>query len=424
MRNRALICLDSELQGRLDRIGLDCDFIRNNDVILESCGAKARSIAKNLNDLSNVLIVSSDDLDAINLAAAIKHDNSDMPVYLVVNKLSGSLRSRTEACGLNDVVDFSTLRSLIEKKEMPRDDSEEKPQPRDFDYEHDMEVDEPYLLSPYMDDESYLDPPDIDKNSFVPKIESGCWVMSVFSGSGGAGKSTVAALSAQLFKSLGYKTMLLDFDLQFGDLKNAFKGAPVLASEEVAKDISKLSTTQDFDSEFPVILSSPSRLELCEVVANRMTDIVGESSRFAEIIVINTGSCWSDIHADLLKMSSMSLFLIDQRVSSVRGCKHALDLASRLNISSQPFRFALNRCCKKSTLSSSDVAPAFGGCEVFELSEGGIDVEEKMCLGSAIDLVKQRNSLATSLFEMLKDVCPLSFDKQKEDGRRRKRARR
>ena len=39
----------------------------------------------------------------------------------------------------------------------------------------------------------------------------------VVSGSGGAGKSTVSVLSALIAQRMGYNTLLLDFDLQFGD---------------------------------------------------------------------------------------------------------------------------------------------------------------------------------------------------------------
>lgn len=424
MECRTLICVDSENKRNLEKIGLSIDFVNKNCALIESNGEKARSVARQLKSDSKVFVISSDDFDAINLAAAIKHDDFGRQVYLAVNNLTGSLRSRTEACHLDDVLDYSHMKSLIERRESQHIIFENEPQPRNFEFEENFEVEEPFTSSSSLVCQPFLNyDSDVGQKRWE-RSDSSCWIMSVFSGSGGAGKSVVSALSSQLFCSLGYKTLLIDFDLQFGDLKSSFKGAKFEELDRIAKNTSQLETSFDFEGEFPFILSAPSRLEMCEVVAPKVEEIVSLASHLADVIIINTGSCWSDIHANLMKSSSMSLFLIDQRVSSVRGCKHAVDLASRLNISSQSFKFALNRCYKKSILSTSDVAPAFGGAEVIELSEGGIDVEEKMCLGCAIDLVKQKNPLATSLFEMLKVVCPLSFDKSKESTHQKKRDKR
>ena len=149
--------------------------------------------------------------------------------------------------------------------------------------------------------------------------------------------------------------------------------------------------------------------------------MVAQSSENFDVIVVNTGSCWSDVHANLMKISSLSLFLIDQRVSSVRGCKHAIELAERLNISSQSFKFALNRCGKKSALSAIDVQPTFGVTDVFELAEGSLEVEEKMCLGAVMDLVNQRNPLSMSVYEMLKIACPLKLAQKRKHERKQER---
>ena len=47
------------------------------------------------------------------------------------------------------------------------------------------------------------------------------FLFPVVSGSGGAGKSTVSVLSALIAQRMGYNTLLLDFDLQFGDAPGA-----------------------------------------------------------------------------------------------------------------------------------------------------------------------------------------------------------
>ena len=47
----------------------------------------------------------------------------------------------------------------------------------------------------------------------------GAHIISVVSGSGGTGKSAIATMAALLAQKRGIKTLLLDADFQFGDLK-------------------------------------------------------------------------------------------------------------------------------------------------------------------------------------------------------------
>ena len=415
---RNLVCMDSMCARNPESYGIESGALRKAKCLIETSGARARQIARAQSDITRVFVISSDDVDAINLAAAIKHDNSETQVNLVVSNPTGSLKSRTDACGIDRVVNISSLGSVLGGGALPEVENKSKVGKHQYFSPEDLDVDEPsfipYIPAPFMQHDERLDQDIPSPFSF----NSDCWIMSIFSGSGGAGKSTVSAISAQLFASLGYKTLLIDCDLQFGDLRNAFKNVNCASIDQVVEHPEKMGPLSDETSDGPCILQAPRSLESFEVVAPKINDLLAQGSQIFDVIVVNTGSCWSDVHANLMKISSLSLFLIDQRVSSVRGCKHAIELAERLNISSQSFKFALNRCGKKSALSAADVQPTFGVNDIFELAEGSLEVEEKMCLGAVMDLVKQRNPLSMSVFEMLKIACPLSIAQARKHERK------
>ena len=420
--NKCLLCIASESVNNSESFGGTFQNIPKEKLRIETSGEQARKIAGSSSDIHSIYVISCDDLDSINLAAAIKHDNPEKKVNLIVDRDSGSLKSRTQACGIDRILTHQNFAEALKK-----DIDAEILQCKGADSlqvlpNNEADVQALSASGCVYDQEPTGSQYDLRVDSQVcqnAEYKTSCWVMSVFSGSGGAGKSTVSAISAQLFASMGYKTLLVDCDLQFGDLKEAFKKVNFASIDRIAEAPEKMSSLCDESKDSLLVLQAPRCLESSEVVAPKITELLLCASQTFDVIVVNTGSCWSDVHANLMKISSLSLFLIDQRVSSVRGCRHALELAERLNISSQSFKFALNRCCKKSALCASDIQPTLGGCEVFELAEGSLEVEEKMCLGLVIDLVRHRNPLSMSVFEMLKSTCPLSVGQSRRATNKR-----
>ena len=123
-----------------------------------------------------------------------------------------------------------------------------------------------------------------------------------------------------------------------------------------------------------------------------------------DAIVANTGANWGEQHAVLLERSSRALFLVDQRASSLRACKHAVELCARCGIAASPFLFVANRCSKRSLFSSIDVSCAMQGAHAAELKDGGVEVEQALGTGLAYDLVSSRNAFAQSVRELMGEV--------------------
>jgi pilus assembly protein CpaE len=81
-------------------------------------------------------------------------------------------------------------------------------------------------------------------------------------------------------------------------------------------------------------------------------------------------------------------------------------LCARCSIAATPFQFALNRCGKGAPLSSVDVSAALQGAPVFELRDGGRDVEDYLSSGSAADLLDLKNEFAKSLEHVMSRLLP------------------
>ncbi len=235
--------------------------------------------------------------------------------------------------------------------------------------------------------------------------QGGGFVLSVLSGSGGVGKSTVAALSAFCAQKHGYRCVLLDCDLQFGDL-HYFMGvdSPVRV-EDVFNDTSIIQTLES-QEDVPALVASLQRMEDAETFSRMLPQVIEALSAQFDVVVVNTGANWAEHHAVILECSTCALFLVDQRASSVRACRRALDLCRRCGIASGSFAYAINHCSRGSLLTSVDVSCALQGVHVHELKDGGTLVEELLGTGMALELVGQRNDLCSSIDKMLGEILP------------------
>jgi len=215
----------------------------------------------------------------------------------------------------------------------------------------------------------------------------------------------VATLAALLGARRGLRTALLDADLQFGDLAALMGDAPSVPAEEVART----GAVPDELSGAPLVLvSAPRALERSEVVAASMGSVVDVLVASFDFVVANTGGGWDDVHLLLLERAAASLFLVDQRASSVRACRHALDLCLRCGIATGSFLLAVNRCTRHAPFTSIDVSSALDGAHVAELADGGREVEELLGAGMAQSLVEASSPLCISIEGVLDELLPLA----------------
>ncbi len=230
-------------------------------------------------------------------------------------------------------------------------------------------------------------------------------LIPVVSASGGCGKSAVALLAAYLLQAAGFNTLLLDFDLQFGDMAELVGVERPLRIDEVLKAPAQLSGLKS-EGNVPALLAAPVHVDSAEAVVDQAADLIdGLRTRF-DIIVANTGAAWAEQHAVLLERASKVLFLVDQRQTSIRTTRRALDLCARCGIAVNPFVFALNGCGKGAPLTSMDVSCALKGAEVRELRDGGSDIEDLLAANAPLELLDCGNALCESLLSVLADMLP------------------
>lgn len=246
----------------------------------------------------------------------------------------------------------------------------------------------------------------ISRVVFQPiKTDKTAFVVSVVGGNGGVGKSTVASCAATMLQARGLKTLLIDVDLQFGDMgfllgkEDAFDIADLMAQPE------RLAQLEPKDG-LPALICSPRKLEQSELIMNRIAELIEYLKAFFDVIVVNTGAFWSESHVQVIEVSDKVLFMLDQRPSSVRSCSHALELCARCGIATQQFQYVLNFCSRHALLTSLDVSCALQGVHVEELKDGGKEVGELLGAGLPLELLESKNVFIDSLGKLMGQILP------------------
>ena len=421
--SKVALCIDSESIVRPQAIGLPDESLQAQAWLKLLCSAQeARDALRQDAGLScdQVWVVSCDDMEPVNLAAALKADSPQRPVLLVNEDFGGSVRSCAAKAGIDQVIDLAELAKCYAQRKRDfgaKAAKEQKVRPL---LGNDSPASQAAASAPEgparrsgtglggeeaeAAGQRLLRSADLSGLD-VPAGQPKAFFLPVVSGSGGAGKSTVAVLAALLTQRAGLRTLLVDFDLQFGDLDALLGCSDAMGVDDVARSPMRTSQLAPANGQ-PAFLKAPVRLEDAEQLANRIPAIMDALSGGFDVIVANTGGFWTEIQAQLLERSSKALFLIDQRPSSLRACRRALDLCARCGIAASPFVFAPNRCSKGGLYTSIDVSCTLHGATSFELAEGGEGVEEALAEGRPQDLLEEGNDLVQSLDQLLRQIMP------------------
>ncbi|MDO4400067.1 MAG: P-loop NTPase [Coriobacteriia bacterium] len=439
--NEVVLCADEEALRNPSIMGLDGESLDSQQWLLPMSDAcEARDYFRAGGEADEVWVTSSDEVDPINLAAALKRDCRKAKVCLVAWKGTGSLVSRANAAGIDEVIGYSEMihryasmkdafraanpRRRTPQNPVPHRQTRPVALPRE-DYasegEADLAHEEETAASPdAMDgrDSAVLVEPaatsDGEGAGAAPQLEAEDgvvkrgYVLCVASASGGTGKSTIAALAALIAAGHGYKTAIIDADLQFGDIATMFGEIDAITLDKAVADPRLMVEAARED--LPVVVSSLERIEQSELYLSQVPGLVDWASEAFDVVVVNTGSFWTESHVQMIEVSTNTLFLMDQRPTSVQTVRKALELCARCGVAANPFLFAVNRCTRKSLLSSIDISCALNGAPVAELRDGGQAVAELMSAGMASKLISDHNELCVSLNDFLGGVIPVALN--------------
>ncbi len=192
-------------------------------------------------------------------------------------------------------------------------------------------------------------------------------VITFFSTKGGVGKSVLSTNSAvALAKSTGKRVVILDLDLQFGDVGIMLQMVPthtiydvVQAIDHIDEDMLQgLLTTHS--SGLKALLAPVRPHESDSITPAHIKAIIDLLKNFFDFIVIDTYAAFSDIILTALDSSDQICLIATMDMPSIKNIKLAIQTIKQLGYPPEIIKFILNRADSKVWLEIDEVEESLG----------------------------------------------------------------
>jgi pilus assembly protein CpaE len=188
-------------------------------------------------------------------------------------------------------------------------------------------------------------------------------VITVFSTKGGTGKSVIATnLGVILAQRSEKPVVLIDADLQFGDVAVMLKLVPQHTTVDVVSSLDRLdvslmqSLLVTHESSGLLILPAPLEPAFADQIgAAEMIQIVEVLRRFCSHVIIDTPAYFNDVVLGLIEISDEVLVIAGMDIPSIKNVKTGMQTLRLLNTPVEKLHLVLNRANSKVKLDVAEV---------------------------------------------------------------------
>ena len=202
-------------------------------------------------------------------------------------------------------------------------------------------------------------------SSVTPLVTSGK-VIVVYSPKGGTGCTTVAVNLAVTLHHDETPAILVDGNLQFGDVavflneqgKNSITDLAPRVDELDPEIVEEVLVTHDPSG--VRILPAPSRPEYAEhVTGEQFSKVLNYLRRLFSYIVVDTSSILTDPTLAAIDSGDLVILITNQDIPSIKNSRLFLDLAEVLKISRKRIVFVMNRFDKRISITPEKIGESF-----------------------------------------------------------------
>lgn len=245
-------------------------------------------------------------------------------------------------------------------------------------------------------------------------------VITFFSAKGGVGKTVIASnIAVALAQQNGSRVVLLDLDLQFGDVAVMLQLTPERTIYDAVSSVDKLDTDMmkgfltDHSSGLKTLLS-PVQPEQADGISNREISKIIEVLRgMSDYLLIDTSPSFDDNILAVLDNSDEICLVATMDVPSLKNTKLSVHMMELLQYPKEKITLLLNRANSKVRLSPRDVERTL---EMRPIVNVPSDVIVPLSVNKGIPLVLDlpKSIVSRSLFQLvdhLKNGSTKSFFK-------------
>jgi pilus assembly protein CpaE len=245
-------------------------------------------------------------------------------------------------------------------------------------------------------------------------------VMTVFSTKGGAGKSMLATnLAVVLARRSDRPVVLIDADLQFGDVAVMLKLSPVHTIVDAVSALDRLDVAMlgnlliEHRPSSLLVLPAPMEPAFADQIgAAEMVRIVEVLRTFCSYVVIDTPAYFNDVVLGLIELSDDVLLVAGMDIPNIKNVKIGLQTLRLLNTPMEKLRLILNRANSRVKLDVGEVERTLG-IKADGLIPSDVVVPQAVNKGEAVVLSAPRSGVARSIEEIADLFLPTGVPRKR-----------
>lgn len=191
-------------------------------------------------------------------------------------------------------------------------------------------------------------------------------VITVYSPKGGTGATTLAVNLAMALHNEDTPTILVDGDLQFGDVAVVLN----LQGKNSLADLTQRAEELDFDFVTEVaishpgtglkVLAAPPRPEYAEQVSGeQFSKVISFLRGMFTYVIIDTSSYLTDTTLAAIEGSDMIVLLVTQDIPAIKNARLFMNLARDLKVNPRRILFTMNRFDRRIGITPEKVGESF-----------------------------------------------------------------
>jgi pilus assembly protein CpaE len=247
-----------------------------------------------------------------------------------------------------------------------------------------------------------------------------CRVITVFSTKGGAGKSVLAAnLGVLLAQRAAGPVVLVDADLQFGDIAVMLKLAPHHTIVDAVGSFDRLdigfleSLLATHQPSGLKVLPAPLEPAFADqITAEHMNRIIKLLRTFCSYVVVDTPAYFNDVVLGLIEESDDVLLVAGMDIPNIKNVKIGLQTLRLLNTPMNKIHLILNRANSKVKLEVSEVERTLQ-VKADALIPSDVVVPQSVNKGTPVVIDAPRASISKSLEQLADRFAPPVSTKKK-----------
>lgn len=244
-------------------------------------------------------------------------------------------------------------------------------------------------------------------------------VIAIFSSKGGVGKSVIASnFAVALKKKTGRRVLLMDLDLQFGDIADMLNIDPKVGIIELINDSDIIDSSELLKYTIPhnsgiSILAAPKLPEQADLISERhIKELMNLFLKEFDYIVIDLPPLFNSQSIAAIELSTELFLVCTPEVPTLKNVKGSLDILYKIDFPKEKIHLVVNKYVS-GEIGLEDIKKFLHLDNAFAVEDNPRGIKTTINLGVPMVIKSPTSTISKQIFILVDEV----IEKSKQEGK-------